>query len=167
MYIRKVKIDLIESLMTTELAYIAGLLDGEGSLFIQSMGRRRGKEYLCPAIRVAMTHEGVVTWLANKLGIARATRLPPRNSDRFIHGSLPAYEVTLSGKRAQRLARAVLPYLLVKVKQAEIISSFPILLQGTPTDMETRLVRIALRERMIDANGRRKRNLNAIIPIPD
>lgn len=166
MYMKKIVPDPIDSLTDVERAYIAGLLDGEGSLYIQSLGRRQGKESLHPSLRISMTHKGVISWLAEKFGVSRLYTLPPRNVDRFINGKRPQYTVSLFGKRAQRLARVTLPYLIVKSEQARIIIEFPILAQGKRVDIETRQARINLRERMIDANGRRNRNLHIQIPDP-
>lgn len=164
MYTKKQVNDPIDSLTETEKAYIAGLLDGDGTLYIQSLGRRRNKEALYPSIRLLMTHEGVITWLANKLQAHKVHRLPARNPERFINGTRPQYQFSLWGKRAQRLARAILPYLHVKRTQAEIISQFPVWPQGKPLTIEVRRLRLALREQMIDANGRRERGLNIVIP---
>ena len=106
--------DLITELSESEAAYIAGLIDGEGSIYVM-----RTASTCYPAVSIVMTHRDVIHWLAARLGISacRVVRKEPRWADQWtarIHGS-----------RAQLLCQRMLPHLRVKRLQAELLLTFP------------------------------------------
>jgi len=55
--------DPITLLSVEERAYIAGLVDGEGSIYIAAVGPRRERT-VYPIVTVAMTSREVIEWLA-------------------------------------------------------------------------------------------------------
>jgi hypothetical protein len=59
--------DVIELLSAIDLAYIAGIIDGEGSIYIGAVGPERRRS-VYPNIVVAMTSRGVLEWLSERLG---------------------------------------------------------------------------------------------------
>jgi hypothetical protein len=108
--------DPLLSLTERELAYIAGIVDGEGTVHISGSS---GKKTCYPIVGIGMTHQGVIEWLADKWKVTIATL--PRRNPRW----LPQFVVRLSGKRAQLLCRLILPFLIVKRRQAELVIEFP------------------------------------------
>lgn len=103
----------IDELTELDCAYLAGLIDGEGSIYVM---KHKEKTYY-PAISIMMTHQPVMTWVAGKLGLLVAD--VPRKPKNWRHS------VRLHGKRAVALCRRMLPYLIVKRKQAELVQEFP------------------------------------------
>jgi len=105
----------IEHLTEIECAYIAGLVDGEGSFTIQAAGSTKR---MSPFITVAMTHQPTITWLAGKLGL-KAIHCKLRNPK-----YRDQYRVTAMGRRAILLIDRIMSYLLTKREQAQVIADF-------------------------------------------
>ena len=105
------------------LAYIAGLIDGEGSIFVTSVGPRGGTVY--PTVVVAMTHKPVIEWLTATVG-AGTVKLHNQTNLRRHPYMKPQYRFQIFGKRARLLCEALLPYLQVKAEQARLVSIFPV-----------------------------------------
>src|SRR5712664_1698169 len=51
-----------------DYAYVAGLIDGEGSIFACIDGRNRGRLYLRAWLIISMASEDVLTWCSNTFG---------------------------------------------------------------------------------------------------
>lgn len=111
--------DPIASFAETDCAYIAGLIDGEGSIYVMRHTGRFGRQTYYPAVSIAMTHLGVLQWYAERLGLAVAD--VPRTPE----GWRDQYSVRIHGKRAIALCRRLLPYLKVKREQANLLLDFP------------------------------------------
>src|SRR5213083_118746 len=58
--------DPIELLTLEERASIAGLIDGEGCIYVAAVGPNRDRT-VYPIVTIAMTHNGLIAWLAEKL----------------------------------------------------------------------------------------------------
>lgn len=101
-----------------DLAYIAGLLDGEGSFCCLFLGRDRNRRTCHPVVCVSMTDEGVIRWLGDVLSVAVSTHKRRENYRR-------QFAVRVSGKRAVALCGRLKPFLRVKQKQAELMMTFP------------------------------------------
>lgn len=105
----------IDDLTEIDCAYIAGLIDGEGSIYVM---KHREKTFY-PAISIAMTHQDVLAWFAKKLGLS-VSDVP-----RTPVGWRNQYSCRIHGKRAVALCRRLLPHLKVKREQAEMLLDFP------------------------------------------
>ena len=71
-----------------------------------------------------MTHRGVIEWLSRRLssGTVKTAKYTRMNwNGRWKR----QYSIFISGKRAQLLCRAMLPWLRVKRSQAMLVSEFP------------------------------------------
>ena len=144
----------IAALSDVDVAYIAGLIDGEGSVYVMRHTGRKRRETFYPAIAIMMTHEGVLRRLGERLGLAVAnvTRKPAawRNQ----------HSLRIHGKRAVHLCRRMLPYLHVKRDQAEILQSFPFedrkgrMRNGRHLSCDIVIARQALRDRVNSLNAR-------------
>jgi len=97
---------LVLALSDTELAYLAGLIDGEGSFVI-------AKGY--PVLSLGSTDKPVIDWLCQKLG-GSFTAYPNGGG----LGTKPFYRWRLSKSRAVALlALRARPYWIIKRTQAE------------------------------------------------
>lgn len=94
----------------TVVAYLAGLIDGEGSIN-RSSNSRSGKNW---RIQIAMTDEAVIRWLGDVLGgsVTERKRQRPHHKRNWRWLLMRQSEVL-------ELLRAVLPYLRVKHDHAE------------------------------------------------
>jgi len=92
------------NLSETEKAYIAGLIDGEGTI-----GVHKGKgACLTPRVQIANTNIPILTWLLEKIGTG------------YVHRT--EYETAFYDVKP--LLTATLPYLKIKKRQAELVMEF-------------------------------------------
>jgi hypothetical protein len=116
--------DVISTLTPEERAYIAGLIDGEGSIYVAAVGPHRNKTAY-PIVVLAMTHREVISWLCQRLASGAMQLHNQTNLRRHPHYR-PQYRFQLFGKRAKMLCESVLPYLRVKREQARLVTTFPV-----------------------------------------
>lgn len=105
----------------TDIAYIAGLIDGEGYIGIRRFkGKTNGR--VTPGyqerIQVRMVDEQAINFLADTLGGTYYAEKP------HAHKGRPLYCYSASDKIAVRIIRTVLPYLRVKRAVAEKVLAF-------------------------------------------
>lgn len=105
----------VESLSPAELAYIAGLIDGEGCLLIYRKKDSRGtKHYRC-ILRVSNTSRRVIEWLRDRFGGNARTWTKPGG------GGLPVYHWPIEGPRMAQLLVAARPYFVIKPELADLL----------------------------------------------
>jgi hypothetical protein len=108
--IRNPGLDLVH-LSETEKAYMAGIIDGEGSIIMNY-----NKPKTNPAILVANTHKGVLDWIQEKftaggLAVTYRNRHNPKWQDVYqlhIHGVKNVYDILT----------AIEPYLIIKKEKS-------------------------------------------------
>lgn len=154
--------DPIIKLTNEERAYIAGLVDGEGSIYMFHAEKRR----TCyPAVCIAMTHKGVIEWLTDKLQSAKIQLHNSTNLRREPHLQ-PQYRFLLHGKRAQLLCKTILPYLRVKNKQAEVVKDFPCDYRIAPSvkieETNANELRMKLKKKLDELNAPNSKKLQHI-----
>lgn len=97
----------------TTLAYIAGMVDGDGYITI-NRSCRSGKLYFAPQIGIAGTRREPHD-LAAKIWGGSVSRYVPENP---LHR--PQFQWSRQGKTAATIIEAIMPYLLVKREHAEL-----------------------------------------------
>lgn len=104
-----------------DAAYLAGFIDADGSISIRmtTNPRRRKKVQLHATIAIYNTNVEVMNWLANKIGgqHSRMFKKHQRHKDILVLQSRSVIDVA-------KILRTVLPYLIVKRRQAEIVLEF-------------------------------------------
>jgi len=95
----------------TDLAYIAGLLDGEGTISISN------QFYM--AVRIRNTDKEAMHWLKGIFPLARLYTIMPRQP---THKT--SYSLELSGDNASDLLKHLLPFLRIKKRQALLAIHF-------------------------------------------
>jgi hypothetical protein len=118
----------------TDLAYLAGMLDGEGTLGVYGRYQKSRKEYIVVCV-VANTDTRVLDWLVATFGGNYSKR--KRSSARWK----TCYAWSLSDRhKLAELLPAVMPYMKLKVEQAKLVLALPLLKQGrqwfTPEEKE-------------------------------
>lgn len=94
----------------TDCAYLAGLIDGEGTIIIRTVRHR----YYSLLLAVYNTNAPVLDWIATTFGATKSAVY--RNHQR--EGRVPGYAWTAQSFRAYHVLRATLPYLQIKKEQA-------------------------------------------------
>ena len=101
--------------MTTEdLAYAAGIIDGEGCILIQKRYIKGKSPIYSLRVAVSVCDECLCIWLFRKFG---GTRI--RNYHRGF-GFKTVYRWDLGGLRAAEFLGQIFPYLVIKVQQAKL-----------------------------------------------
>ncbi len=107
---------LLNNLTVAELAYIAGIIDGEGSI---TMGPRKspvtGLRCRIPEITVTSVDKELTDWLKQRMGgsVARKSRsTKPNHKDQWCW--------LVRGAMATDVARAVLPYIVIERRRRRI-----------------------------------------------
>lgn len=94
-------------LSKTDKAYIAGIIDGEGTIRLHKDSRRG---ILCePRVSIASTNRDLLEWLKNKLCTA---------------AHITRFELYINNYDTMPLLKAVKPYLRIKKKQADLVLEF-------------------------------------------
>src|SRR5437867_26464 len=100
-----------------ETAYIAGLIDGEGSVGLYSTHRRREVFVM---LTVTNTHRLTMEWLSRMMGMSPLIRrFDKRQSRRRDY-----YYVAPRGKRVHAVLIRIFPYLRIKSAQAKLCIDF-------------------------------------------
>lgn len=97
-----------------EIAYLAGIIDGEGCIFIHR--RRDRTSGFEPGLTITNTNPVLIDWLVSNLGGSVTIYKRDGLKDR--------YTWSMHGRKAVELASIVLPYLKIKSQQASILKSF-------------------------------------------
>uniref|UniRef100_A0A6M3XPE8 Putative homing endonuclease n=1 Tax=viral metagenome TaxID=1070528 RepID=A0A6M3XPE8_9ZZZZ len=98
-----------------EKSYLAGIIDGEGSIGICRRLRRNSIEYRC-RMRITNTSEELMNFLEEKFKEQGYYIKIKRSRD---YRRKPIYEFELGDRLTIKFLTEVLPYLIIKKKQAE------------------------------------------------
>ena len=121
----------------TDLAYIAGLMDGEAYI-----GIKKSKAYKCQGrhspgyharIQIRMVDEPAIKFVAENLGGWYYKEAPHAAKGR------PLYCYSTSDKKAAEILRQLLPFLRVKYESAKTVLSFRTL-QATSAKHRTKVI---------------------------
>lgn len=131
--------------LSTDLAYIAGIVDGEGTIRI--VPTRRGGAgtpvYHVPALTITNTDLRLFEWLFTQVGCRIY-----KKSGREIETNRFGYEWRVFGKNAAALIQAIRPYLKVRTGQADLVLRMQRGRQGKRVDIESYLEHDDLVKRM-------------------
>jgi len=139
--------DSIKSLSETDKAYLAGLIDADGCITIKTC---RGTAY--PGVGVAQTDFQALEWMADKLDATVSYHTRRKEGKSGYHRRQMI--VRLHGARAQLLCKAILPYLKIKKRQAELVLQFPCDMRSNGLDDATNGLRLELQVQVQKLNAR-------------
>ncbi len=115
---QKTNLKTISPMTETEKAYLAGIIDGEGSLAIRrSVNPRAAHGYtFAPILSINNTDRALIYWCQAVLGLGYVVCKHPAK----LHHK-PVYVFQAACRHAAQIVEAVLPYLRIKRRQAEIL----------------------------------------------
>ena len=113
--------NLYVDLTDVECAYLAGLVDGEGCLnFYRTSNRSCTKGYTFVArMAISNCHVETLIGLRERIGFGRVVQKPKQPGNRKI-----GYNLCFDAREVRLLLPAILPYLRIKRKQAELVLGF-------------------------------------------
>lgn len=98
-------------------AYLAGIIDGEGSLYVASASLPSGTKSYSARLSVDQSNEEFIRWVASMFGVGCVAEVTKKSS----LGKKRAFAWRASCKEAASVLRAVIPYLKIKKRQAELL----------------------------------------------
>ena len=105
-----------------DLAYAAGIIDGEGCIFIGRTWHKRDKRLThVLQVKVSMIDREALLWLRQNFGYRRKVLIM---ENRQTRGWNNVYTWHLTGAGAEKFLRKILPYLKVKRQQAKVALRF-------------------------------------------
>ncbi len=123
----------MRAMSDTEKAYIAAMIDAEGTI---SLGRRRGQGkrsingqvwHITIRVLVTNSHLGMIQYLHDASGVGIVYHQKRSHNPRWnlVH------RWQVAAKQARELLREVRPYLIVKADLADLIVNMPMQPRGT------------------------------------
>jgi hypothetical protein len=109
-------------LKSETLAYIAGLVDGEGCVTLYGTGDKRAVHRMAcfaPKLVIEMTDHDLIVWLREQTGVGSIHRHVPKNLRAKIR-----YRWQVKGQQAVTLLRHLIPWLRLKKQHAELLFAF-------------------------------------------
>jgi hypothetical protein len=114
-------------LTTAEKAYIAGIIDGEGHVGIQSV-----KDGFYLKIVISNSSKALIDWLLERLPNKYVQKREAGHST----NTKDIYNLHISGKDAQELLSQIQEYLVIKKEQCAIALQFPIVGRSMSDDQK-------------------------------
>lgn len=102
-----------------QLAYFAGIIDGEGTIYIQQRNRPDAIDYF-PRFQIVNTDHNLMDWIQKTFGGLLYTKNRSKHNKKWR----TQYEWYTTRKIIDVLLPLVIPYLIVKKPQAEIMLIF-------------------------------------------
>lgn len=142
----------LKNLSIEEAAYLAGLIDGEGSFFIAKVKRSNGNGFTYTPTMVIVNTSTVMVDLCNRYGGHYQAQEHTVNW-KTVHRWF------LSSKLIKHYLPQIMPYLKIKPKQAEIMMDAVAVSKGTGRDRsDSDLAKLnECRQRLMKLNERGKR----------
>lgn len=108
-----------------ELAYLAGIIDGEGCFFLGRFKQKKQTKDTVMAwhslIRITNCEESLILWLEKHVGGQKDSRYRWTSKKKFCR---PVYSWNANGKMLDFLLPLIKPYLVVKSKHCEVMAEF-------------------------------------------
>lgn len=139
-------------LTETEIAYIAGLFDGEGCFDVH-FDKRNASYY--PRARIEMCNGASIQWLQSKIPGHPIQTVQRQNRNHSV-----TYRWCIQGPSVIEFSKTILPYLLSKKDEALAISSFPYPVKrpgfGNALNEEMKSARAAIKQLLHDCKTKGK-----------
>ena len=101
-----------------KLAYLAGIIDGEGSISISDNRKTQKKMHFTTQLSITSTDEILLKWITTNFGGKYSSYTPKQLAKNTRKN---AYKWQVSGKMLATLLNSVLPYLVIKTREAEVM----------------------------------------------
>lgn len=110
----------VNKLSITERAYIAGMIDADGSI----CKSRNRNSFVCK-VRVHNSDEKLMIWLKEKIGVGNIEHLPPAKDKQGYKHTKDRFNLDISSKvDVKELLKQIERYLVIKKEKAQNIIRF-------------------------------------------
>jgi len=108
---------------TEQIAYLAGIIDGEGCLYIGRVKQGKyGSGWQWRAlIRVTSCDEELILWLEETFGGSKDSRYRWTSKKKYFR---PVYNWQATGNMLDHVLKCVEPYLIIKKKQCDVMKRY-------------------------------------------
>lgn len=96
-----------------EWSYLAGLIDGEGSIRIEKSGGKYRYTPMTPTVCVTNSNPTLIMWVYSKFG-----------GHLYLKKSKTCWDIYWLGKKAIETLQGVYPYLTAKKEQTELVFDY-------------------------------------------
>lgn len=107
----------------SDRAYLAGIIDGEGCISVVRFKKRNNFNY-ASRIQVSMTVKSVLDWIRDFTQVGTVVPRKSRHANRKM-----AWLWVAESNRAASVAKIILPFLKIKIRQAENLLAFQSLIR--------------------------------------
>lgn len=104
----------------TEIAYLAGIIDGEGSVYIQKRITPAGSISYFPRFQVVNTNQEVMTWIKNTFGGLLYSKPRMKHNAKWK----TQIEWFTTRRLLDQLLPLIIPHLIIKKRHAVIMMQF-------------------------------------------
>ena len=120
----------VDMITNEDIAYIAGLFDGEGSIYfakrIEKKKKHKGKGYRTSmsqriSMEITMTDENVIRWVHEILGVGTVVRKPRKGFRKDGTKYLMQYKWRCTFRDAYQVCRLIWPWSKTKLQKVEKI----------------------------------------------
>lgn len=121
---------LLKDYSVSQIAYLAGIIDGEGSIYIGNFSKnpKTGTLHYQTNMEVTNTDENLIKWLIYTFG-GRFNRYTFKQTP--VNSRRPVFRWIASGELLTHLCHLLLPYLIIKKRQCEIMIEMRKTFKGT------------------------------------
>lgn len=118
---KKVKFNINRT--PTQIAYLAGLIDGEGCFYIGHVKQGQyGNGYQWHSmLKITSCDEELIIWLEQTFGGSKDSRYRYTSKQAFTR---PVYNWQATGEMLDYLLPQVFPYLIIKAKQCDVMMRY-------------------------------------------
>lgn len=135
----------------TEFAYLAGILDGEGTITIlRTWKKPRQSDILQPQVSIYNTDTTLIDWLRERVGF----KIGGRNRAQADKGNKMVWFMQIWGLKTWGVVEPLLPYLKIKLPHAKVLMAFVEHRATSPYNAPYNQKDIALYEEMQRLNWR-------------
>ena len=109
----------------TDLAYMAGIVDGEGCFFMAIVPKRKGDGYISEHFRgllkISNTDKKLIDWIMDTFQGSQSSVKRLTSTRRFERD---VYDWISTGDRLLDISEQILPYLVIKKRHCEVMIKF-------------------------------------------
>jgi hypothetical protein len=143
-------------LTEVELAYIAGIIDGEGHISIRRSKRPKNITIYQPVVGLTNQSEDLIFWMDERIAWTR------RNLQVDKTGWGWAYKPSILGHSIVPLLEGMLPYLVIKADRALLVLEFCASRAASPINSKLTAEQIAIADKVRSLNAHRQAPTSAL-----